>query len=104
MLELVQSTKQETDVAEAGWITQVPEYRIWLAALARLIHDAKLYEERLCDSPSDQELEQAHNDVMKVGPMLCYVCSMTGHDPNIASKTFRQWRNDFQKVNQLDMA
>ena len=56
-----------------------PERHLWGAVLAMLLDDALTYW-RNGYGPAI-ELEQAFDDVLRVGPMLRRCCEFTGHDP-----------------------
>lgn len=69
-----------------------PEEMLWLAALALLVQDARRYVvgQRVRDA-EDETGEVAYGDLMQCGPMVCHLCSMTGHDPLCLCEGFRAW-------------
>lgn len=77
---------------EMGHEAGVAEYRLWLAALALLVRDAKGYWlEKKTDGSSPEEREEAFDAVCDCTWMLKRICSHTGHDPLQLSLVFIGW-------------
>lgn len=74
--------------ADAGLIEQ----RLWCSVLMYLVDDARAYWNGKHYGPmSIPDYEQAFDDLMRCGPMVRYVCSFTGHDPELICQGFVRW-------------
>jgi len=71
-------------------LAKLPELSLWQAALELLIRDALLYSQtkKAPHNAKENDTKDAFNDVIKAGPMLCWLCDMTGDDPSYISQKF----------------
>ena len=74
---------------------RTPCQRVWRAVLSILLADAAAYAQGKqcvigCKVDPD-ELKAAYDDLVTCGPMLQYVCAMSGDDAVFVSERVREW-------------
>jgi hypothetical protein len=69
-------------------LAKLPETALWRSALELLIRDALLYSQtkKAPHNAKATYTQDAYNDVIKTGPMLSFICDMTGDDPAYKSQ------------------
>lgn len=68
--------------------------RLWRSVLVALVDDAKRHwqgKRPINYMIQPYQLEQAFDDLCRVGPMVRHVCNFTGHDPDAVSEAFIRW-------------
>lgn len=81
------------DPIEYGNDAGLAERRLWLSALALLLHDGQRYWQDMKNGrySTDDDLEQAFDSLVQCTWMLRRICTYTGHDAEWISKGFNQW-------------
>jgi hypothetical protein len=71
------------------------ELKMWGAVLDTLVRDGQSYwQGRRWRGADDLELEQAFDDLCRVGPMTRYCCALLDLDPDWISEGFISWCED----------
>lgn len=80
------------DPIDYGTDAGLAERRLWVAALALMVDDAKRYwQGKKSHSATADDLEGAFDAMCDCTWMLRRICNVTGHDPAWLSRGFIQW-------------